>query len=254
MRHLAHIIRCWSNYLGRPPQLYLSNISVPKFDVFPNEDADIWSPWTDTGLDRSSAQPSRTRAVALLISALCEISEDIQFTFYRLGLRDKGMRKETEIKRLSELHDRLETWQKKIPLELEPREGQLPHVLTMQYVFSQSKIHFVLTHIVCFSTFSTSISSDRCSNTPIILEGYRLTFSLGKRVRKQQQRFPSCYACTNVLMVCDRSATSWCTWYIQPPPYIYSTYQTRTLVEISCIVSAGSKRSRKVGYALVARC
>ena len=32
--------KCWSNYLGRMPQLPTSNITVPKYDVYPDEDGD----------------------------------------------------------------------------------------------------------------------------------------------------------------------------------------------------------------------
>ena len=107
---------------------------MPKFDVFPSEDADIWSPWTDTGRDQSTAQPSRTRAIALKISKLCEISSDILLSFYRPSADDQKKGKQAGIKRLSELHTQLEAWRKDVPRELEPREGQLPHVLIMQYV------------------------------------------------------------------------------------------------------------------------
>jgi hypothetical protein len=100
--------------------------------VVPSEDADAWSPWTDSGLDRAKAQPSRVRAVSLLTSTLCEISNDILLIFYRLSNDDKKVGKQAEIKRLSELHTRLEAWRKRVPREMEPREGQLPHVLIMQ--------------------------------------------------------------------------------------------------------------------------
>ena len=128
------MLRCWSNYLGRPPQLPLSNITTPKFDVFPSEDADLWSPWTDTGLDKSHTQPSRTRAVALQISALCEISSDLLLTFYRPAQLEKTLSKQAEVKRLSDFHTRLEAWRKDLPKEMEPREGQLPNILLMQSV------------------------------------------------------------------------------------------------------------------------
>ena len=132
--------RCWSNYLGRPPQLPLSNITAPKFDVFPTEDAEPWSPWTDTGLDESHSQPSRTRAIALQISALCEISSDLLLNFYRPPQIERPLGKQAEVKKLSDFHTRLEAWRKSLPREMEPREGQLPNVLLMQYVYFQSSI------------------------------------------------------------------------------------------------------------------
>lgn len=124
--------RCWSNYLGRQPQLPLSSISVPKFDVFPIEDADMWSPYLDSGMGQANSQPSRTRAVALQISVLCEISGDLLLYFYHPTQLEKPISKQAELKKLSELHTRLEAWRKHLPKELEPREGQLPAVLVMQ--------------------------------------------------------------------------------------------------------------------------
>lgn len=125
-------IRCWSNYLGRQPQLTLSSIAVPKFDVFPMEDADNWSPYMDVGLGQAHPQPSRTRAIALHISALCEISSDLLLYFYNPTLLEKPMGRQAELKKLSDLHTRLEAWRKDLPKEMEPKEGQLPNVLVMQ--------------------------------------------------------------------------------------------------------------------------
>lgn len=124
--------KCWSNYLGRLPQLPASNITVPKFDVFPEEDAEIWSPYTDTGVSTVHAQPSRTRAVALQTSKLCEISGDLLSFFYHPTGLEKPVGKGTELKRLGDLHTRLEGWRKDLSKEFEPKEGQLPHVLLMQ--------------------------------------------------------------------------------------------------------------------------
>lgn len=126
------VARCWSNYLGRQPQLPLSSIAVPKFDVFPMEDADIWNPYTDSGVGQAHSQPSRTRAIALQISALCEISCDLLLYFYNPTHLEKPMSRQTELKRLGEIHTRLEDWRNNLPKEMEPREGQLPNVLVMQ--------------------------------------------------------------------------------------------------------------------------
>ena len=125
-------IRCWSNYLGRQPQLPLSSIAVSKFDVFPMEDADTWSPYMDGGIGQAHSQPSRTRAVALQISALCEISSDLLLYFYNPTHLEKPLSRQAELKKLSDLHMRLETWHKNLPKEMEPKEGQLPNVLVMQ--------------------------------------------------------------------------------------------------------------------------
>lgn len=124
--------RCWSNYLGRQPQLPLSSIAVGKFEVFPDEDAGNWSPYTDVGLVTGHSQPSRTRAIALQISALCEISGDLLRYFYNPTHVEKPMGRQEATKKLSELHTRLDSWRRDLPKEMEPKEGQLPNVLVMQ--------------------------------------------------------------------------------------------------------------------------
>lgn len=133
--------KCWSNYLGRLPQLPNTIITVPKFDVFPVEDADIWSAYTDSGFSQAHAQPSRTRAVALQISKLCEISSDLMNFFYNPIDMDKTKGKQAELKKLSEIHQRLETWRRELPKELEPKEGGLPSMLVMHMFFQLLFIH-----------------------------------------------------------------------------------------------------------------
>lgn len=129
---LADHHRCWSNYLGRQPQLTTSNSNVPKIDIFPNEEAELWSPYTDAGIGDDHTQPSRTRAVASLISSLSEVSGDLLMFFYLPTPPEKSLSKQLELKKLSEIHTRLEGWKKDLPRELEPKEGQLPQVLVMQ--------------------------------------------------------------------------------------------------------------------------
>jgi hypothetical protein len=124
--------KCWSNYLGRLPQLPKNSYNVPKYDVFPDEDAEAWSPYTDNGFDESLKQPSRTRAVALQLSKLCEISSDLLLFFYHPNHIGRSSGKSVELKKLSELHRRLEEWRKELPKEFEPKEGQLPHVILVQ--------------------------------------------------------------------------------------------------------------------------
>src|SRR5690349_694727 len=92
--------RCWSNYLGRLPQLPPSIINVPKFEIWPGEESEIWAAYTDSGFNQSHAQPSRTRAVALQISALCEISSDLMNNFYNPMDLDKSKGKQSELKKL----------------------------------------------------------------------------------------------------------------------------------------------------------
>ncbi|KAF2395695.1 hypothetical protein EJ06DRAFT_571259 [Trichodelitschia bisporula] len=133
--------KCWSNYLGRLPQLPASVITVPKFEVFPHEDADIWAAYTDHGVNEAYAQPSRTRAVALQISALCEISSDLMSYFYNPTDLDKSKGKQSELKKLSAIHQRLEAWRRNLPRELEPKEGGLPSMLVMHMFFQLLYIH-----------------------------------------------------------------------------------------------------------------
>lgn len=109
-----------------------TNVTVPKFEVFPTEDADTWSSYTDSGFSQAHAQPARIRAVALQISALCDISGDLMRFFYHPQDIDKPPGKQVELKRLSDIHTRLETWRRNLPKEMEPREGSLPNVLIMQ--------------------------------------------------------------------------------------------------------------------------
>ena len=70
--------------------------------------------------------------VALQITKLCEISSDLMNYFYNPMDMDKAKGKQAELKKLSEIHQRLETWRRDLPKELEPKEGGLPAMLVMQ--------------------------------------------------------------------------------------------------------------------------
>lgn len=133
--------KCWSNYLGRLPQLPKGSYNVPKYEVFPDEDAEDWSPYTDNGSDETSKQPSRTRAIGLHLSKLCEISGDLLVFFYHPNHIGRSSGKAVELKKLSELHRRLEDWRKELPAELEPKEGQLPNAILMHMFFHLQYIH-----------------------------------------------------------------------------------------------------------------
>ncbi|KIW64741.1 hypothetical protein PV04_09653 [Phialophora macrospora] len=133
--------KCWSNYLGRQPQLQMPTITVKRPDVFPSEESEMWSPYTDSGIIQAHAQPARTRAVALQLSKLAEISSDLLTSFYNPQLLDKPLPRQTELKRLSDLHTRLEGWKQGLPAEMEPKEGQLPQVLLMHMFFQLLYIH-----------------------------------------------------------------------------------------------------------------
>jgi hypothetical protein len=100
--------------------------------VLPKEDSELWSPYTDAGVGHDHTQPSRTRAVAFQISKLGEISSDLLAFFYHPAELEKTHQKQLELKRLSDVHTRLEAWKKELPKELEAKEGQLPQVLVMQ--------------------------------------------------------------------------------------------------------------------------
>lgn len=93
---------------------------------------ELWSPYTDSGASRDHTQPSRTRAVALQIAKLCEICSDLLVFFYHPSELEKLQPKQSELKKLSDVHTRLEAWKKELPQELEPKEGQLPQTLVMQ--------------------------------------------------------------------------------------------------------------------------
>jgi hypothetical protein len=53
-------------------------------------------------------------------------------SFYNPIDMDKVKGRQAELKKLSEIHMRLETWRRELPKELEPKEGGLPHMLVMQ--------------------------------------------------------------------------------------------------------------------------
>ncbi|TRX96544.1 hypothetical protein FHL15_002446 [Xylaria flabelliformis] len=133
--------KCWSNYMGRLPQLPKNSYSVPKYDVFPEEDAEGWSPYTDSGFDENSKQPARTRTIGLQLSTLCEISSDLLLFFYHPSHIGRSSGKSVELKKLSELHRRLEEWRKQLPAELEPKDDQLPNVILMHMFFHLQYIH-----------------------------------------------------------------------------------------------------------------
>ncbi len=105
---------------------------MPKYDVFPDEDAETWSPYTDAGFDQSSKQPARTRAIGRQFLKLLEISSDLLLFFYPPNHLGRSSGKSVELKKLSELHRRLEDWRKELPKEFEPREGQLPNMILVQ--------------------------------------------------------------------------------------------------------------------------
>ena len=101
----------------------------------------MWSPYTDAGIVNAMAQPARTRTVALHISKLAEISSDLLISFYQPSLFDKPMSKQSELKKLTDIHTRLESWKTDLPPELDAKEGQLPSVLLMHMFYQLLYIH-----------------------------------------------------------------------------------------------------------------
>jgi hypothetical protein len=184
--------KCWSSYLGRLPQLPVSNITVPKYDVFPDEEADIWSPYTDNGVGQLYSQPSRTRTVALHISKLCEISSDLLNFFYNPTHLDRPVGKSQELKMLSSLQTRLEAWRRELPKELEAKEGQLPNVLLMQYVYPcvlmpKSNLTIIAYSFISYLSTSFVRSSSIIRQHPLSLS----TFRHEKSVSRLRLRFLS---------------------------------------------------------------
>lgn len=133
--------KTWSNYLGRLPQLPKNSYNVSKYEVHPSEDSESWAPYTDIGFDQSLSQPSRTRAVGLQLTKLCEISSDLLLFFYHPKHIGRSSGKAVELKKLSELHRQLEDWRKDLPSEFEPKEGQLPNVILMHMFYHLQYIH-----------------------------------------------------------------------------------------------------------------
>ncbi|KAL7271859.1 hypothetical protein RUND412_005362 [Rhizina undulata] len=166
--------KCWSNYMGRMPQLPSSMVTVHKPEVFPGEDSDPWAPYSDAGMMMTHAQPSRVRAVAGQISKLCEISNDILLEFYnpnptptppasdRPGTLKIGKGVAggvgAEFKKLGEFFNRLEDWRKKLPVELEPKEGSLPSALLMHMFHQTLYIHLFRPFLKHSSSASSPLS------------------------------------------------------------------------------------------------
>ncbi|KAG6031734.1 Nitrogen assimilation transcription factor nit-4 [Claviceps citrina] len=133
--------KCWSNYLGRLPQLPKASCNTSRPDICLEEDAATWSPLTDKGFDGSFQRPSRTRSAALQLASLCEISSDLLVFFYHPNHIGRSRSKSAELKQLSEIHQRLEQWRNALPQHFEPMDGQLPNVILMHMFFHLQYIH-----------------------------------------------------------------------------------------------------------------
>jgi hypothetical protein len=153
--------------MGRMPQLPSAMVTVPKPEVFPNEDSDNWVPYTDEGMNIANSQPSRIRAISIHISYLCEISNDILFIFYN-PTPNQDLKPPTvkcfsksnlgsDFKKLSELFTRLENWRKDLPLELDAKDNSLPSALLM-HMFHQTLYIHLFRPFLKFSTEDTPLS------------------------------------------------------------------------------------------------
>ncbi|KAL8946608.1 MAG: hypothetical protein Q9222_007021, partial [Ikaeria aurantiellina] len=69
------------------------------------------------------------------------MSGDLLRYFYHPINLEKPLSKQEELKKLSDLHTRLEAWRKNLPKEFEPREGQLACVLVMHMFYQLLFIH-----------------------------------------------------------------------------------------------------------------
>ncbi|KAI9894591.1 MAG: Nitrogen assimilation transcription factor nit-4 [Vezdaea aestivalis] len=196
------IDKCWSNYLGRQPQVQLNTITAPKFDVFPSEDSDMWMPVTDAGTGGDHIQPSRTRAIALQISALCEISSDLLSFFYHPTHLERNPGKQAELKKLGELHTRLEAWKKNLPKELEPREGALPNVLLMHMFLNLLYIHLFrpfLRYTSSTSPLPTHVSPRKfCTQS---------AGSISKLLRLYKRTYGLRHICNVAVYICHSACT-----------------------------------------------
>ncbi|KAG6007909.1 Nitrogen assimilation transcription factor nit-4 [Claviceps maximensis] len=133
--------KCWSNYLGRLPQLPKTSCNISRFGICPEEDMAMWSPLTDTGFDASLERPSYIRSAALQLASLCEISSDLLVFFYHPNHIGRSRGKSAELKNLSEIHRRLEHWRKSLPQHFEPTDDQMPNVILMHMFFHLQYIH-----------------------------------------------------------------------------------------------------------------
>ncbi|RMZ72732.1 Nitrogen assimilation transcription factor nit-4 [Pyrenophora seminiperda CCB06] len=205
--------KCWSNYLGRMPQLPNTVLTVPKFEVFPVEDAETWSAVTDSGLSQAHSQPSRTRAVALQISKLCEISSDLINSFYNPIDMDKAKGKQAELKKLSEIHMRLENWRRELPKELEPKEGGLPHMLVMQAAHAdKASMFFQLLYIHLFRPFLKYNPNN--SPLPAHVSPRKLCTQAATMISKLLRLYKRSHGLRQICNICVYIAHSACTIHL----------------------------------------
>ncbi|KAJ6262074.1 hypothetical protein Dda_2878 [Drechslerella dactyloides] len=211
--------KCWSNYTGRLPQLPSSSATTPKYDVFPDEDSEIWTPYTDNGLTPELSQPGRTRAVALQLIGLCEISNDILLGFYqpvrggttkesKLGKSKTG--KDAEMKKLLELYNRLEEWNQKLPAEMAAKEGALMSIL-ITHMFGQ------VLYLLLFRPFLKG-NSPSPSAFPANLSPKRICINASTAISKLLRLYKRTYGLKQIPNIVVYIALSACTIHLMNLP------------------------------------
>ncbi|EWC48687.1 hypothetical protein DRE_01909 [Drechslerella stenobrocha 248] len=211
--------KCWSNYTGRLPQLPSSSATTPKYDVFPDEDSELWTPYTDNGLASELSQPGRTRAVALQLIGLCEISNDILLGFYqpvrggatkesKLGKGKSG--KDIEMKKMLELYNRLEKWNEKLPAEMAAREGALMSVLVM-HMFGQ------LLYLLLFRPFLSANNSGSAS-FPANISPKRICINASTAISKILRMYRQTYGLKQIPNIVVYMVLSACTIHLMNMP------------------------------------
>ncbi|EPS43725.1 hypothetical protein H072_2295 [Dactylellina haptotyla CBS 200.50] len=210
--------KCWSNYTGRLPQLPSLSATTPKYDVFPDEDSEIWTPYTDNGLTPELSQPGRTRAVNLYLIGLCEISNDILLGFYqpmrggttkesKLGKGRGG--KDAEMKKLLELYNRLEEWNQKLPAEMVAREGALMSVLLM-HMFGQ------VLYLLLFRPFLKG--NPGSTSFPANLSPKRICINASTTISKLLRLYKRTYGLKQICNIAVYIALSACTIHLMNLP------------------------------------
>ncbi|KAI5288685.1 hypothetical protein KEM54_005001, partial [Ascosphaera aggregata] len=126
------IDKYWSNYLGRQAQLTNTNMAVAMFDVYPEEEASPWVPYTDSGVILEELkQPSRVRTISQQMIRLSEISDDLLSTFYHPAAYGKSMGRHEQARHLNRIYKKLENWKTELPKELQSGHASLPAALLM---------------------------------------------------------------------------------------------------------------------------
>ncbi|KAK6348795.1 hypothetical protein TWF730_009565 [Orbilia blumenaviensis] len=210
--------KCWSNYTGRLPQLPSSSTTTPKYDVFPDEDSEIWTPYTDCGLTPELSQPGRTRAVNSYLIGLCEISNDILLGFYqpvrggttkesKLGKGRGG--KDAEMKKLLELYNRLEDWNQKLPAEMVAKEGALMSVLLM-HMFGQ------VLYLLLFRPFLKV--NPGSASFPANLSPKRICINASTTISKLLRLYKRTYGLKQICNIAVYIALSACTIHLMNMP------------------------------------